>query len=139
MANRMNKADPDFGEMQFNGLDAWDCHFAFDLPHPPTWYFAIHVWADERGPTERQRQVMRWLPAAYAGLWPNVANRIIGLHPGLQDREALRLREWVSVYIGEDSEDSLQLVYDLDEPEDGNRAYFITISDGNIVDAYVAD
>ena len=133
--------DADFGYMQHNGTDAWDCNVSAEFPHPPTYYFAIHLWAVDLSPTECQRQRIRWLKEQYTGLWPSLAQTIVDLHPGLSNSSQLdhAMREWVSVHLGEHHEDSLELVYDLNLPSEVNRGFFISITEAGIGKAFVAD
>src|SRR5688500_7568459 len=54
-ASQMDTPDPDFSDMEYNGIDAWNCQIEFEFPHDKTHYVAVHVWALENGPTETQR------------------------------------------------------------------------------------
>jgi hypothetical protein len=133
--------DPDFGAMQYDGIGAWDCHICFEFPHPPTYYFAVHVWASETGPSSVQQATLRRLKEKYADLWPSLASTIVDLHPTITKREELAeaMRDWVSVHLGEHSEDSVEFVYDLDLEGEGTRGYFIRLEDWKIVEAVVAE
>jgi hypothetical protein len=141
MNNETDDYDPDFGYMQHNGIDAWDCNVSADFPHPPTYYFAIHLWEHEENPTECQRQRIRWLKARYAFLWPALARTIVELHPELTDVSQLNgaIRDWVGVHLSEFREDSVELVFNLDLPNEQNRGYFITLSELGIEEAHIAD
>ena len=132
--------DLDFGVMQFNGIDAWDCSAIVDLPHPRTRFFTIHVRGDEKGPTELQRQRIRWLKVAYDDLWPRIAEAIGRLHPDLSDPEEVTsaLRSWIGVRIGEHANDSIELVYVLNLPNEGARGFFVTVSESGVGEAYAA-
>ncbi len=61
--------DPTFGKITFR-IDAWDGLVPFE--HEPSGIsaFAVHVWADESGPTSSQRATFEDLKARYATLWP---------------------------------------------------------------------
>ena len=133
--------DADFGYIQFNEIDAWDCNVSAKLPHPPTYYLALHIWSDEGGPTELQRQRVRWLKRDYVRLWPQIAETICRLHPDLTDSSQLTgvMRDYLSVHIGEHSEDSVQLVYDLDLPDEGTRGFFISVTETGVIGAFVAE
>lgn len=105
--------DPDFGSMRHNSIDAWDCRIKFgDFPHPNARTFAIHIWTGKDAPTERQRQAIRELKARYLQLWPQIARGIIGVHESLKSADQLNsaVSEFISVHLGEYSEDSIEIV-----------------------------
>ena len=112
----MTSIHPDFGEEAFNEIDAWDCRVVHDFPHLKTTEFAIHVWADERGPTENQQACFNTLKSKYNELWPQIANKMIGCHDQLET-----------------------IVIDLDLPNEGTRGYFIPVEDWFIGDVVIAD
>lgn len=132
--------DADFGQMR-KGIDSWDCRVKFDFPHPPTQYFAVHVWASDSGPSKIQRQALRRLKKQYTTLWPSITSTIVGLHPTINENAQVEaaMREWVSVHLGEHQEDSIELVYDLDLPDEGTRGFFIRLEDDGIVEAVIAE
>lgn len=141
MSPETDDLDPDFGAMQYNGIDAWVCNVCFEFPHPPTYYFALHVWAPETGPTAQQRATIRELKARYAELWPALASAIVNIHPRLTKTDELAgaMRDWVSVHLGEHSECSVELAYDLALEGEGSRMYFIRLDDWRIAEAVIAD
>lgn len=141
MSSVGDEHDPDFGAMQFNGFDAWDCNVCAEFPHRPTYYFAVHLWASESGPTAAQRMRLRRLKQQYTSLWPSIASTIINLHQTLteHDQVTCAMRNWVSVNLGEHSEDSIELVYDLNLPDEGTRGYFINLTDDEVGEAFVAE
>jgi hypothetical protein len=141
MSTDEEQYDDDFGYMQFNEIDAWDCNVSADFPHAPTYYFAIHIWGDESGPSELQRKRIRWLKREYSSLWPEIAETICNLHPDLKkaSQVAAAMRDWVLVHLGQHGEESVEIVYDLDLPDEGNRGFFISVSDLGITKAFVAD
>ena len=141
MSSAPDELDPDFGAMQFNGFDAWDCNVCSEFPHPPTYYFAVHVWASESGPSDAQRMRLRKLKQQYASLWPSIASTIVILHPTLAESNQVTcaMRDWVSVNLGEHSEDSIELVYDLNLPDEGTRWYFVNLTDDEVGEAFVAE
>lgn len=138
---QMNEPDPDFGEMKFNGIDAWDCRIDFGFPHEMTNGFAVHVWAPEEGPTENQRTQFRELKRRYVSLWPEIASRIAGVHDRLQssDDVADAMSDWVAVHLGEHAEDSVEFVITLNLPEEGSRGYFVPLTGWEVGDVVVAD
>ena len=46
---------------------------------------------------------------------------------------------WISLHLGEHHETSLELVIDLDLPNEGTRGYFIPVEDWFIGDVVIAD
>ena len=133
--------DPDFGMMQHNGIDAWDCRVEFAFPHPGARFFAVHLWASQDGPSERQRDVFRQLQSRYRELWPNIAKALLAIHQALESADDLNnlVTEHVGVHIGEQAEDSVELVYTLVLADEGNRAYFVPLRNWKIVDVIMAD
>ena len=134
-------SDPDFGRMKHNTIDAWDCRVEFDFPHGKTNYFAVHIWAHSEAPTKKQRKIFRELKTRYDGLWPDIASSIIMVHKEIESQAELEaaMREWVAVHLGEHDEDSLELVIDLDFPDEGTRGYFIPIENWNVGKAVIAE
>lgn len=135
-------SDPDFGSMKFNGIDAWDCRVDFDFPHPKTKYFAIHLWQyDPAGPTSAQRECLRRLKEQYAQLWPDIAGKIIAVHETVRTQKEVEdaMPQRLAAHIGEQGEDAVELVIDLDLPGEGSRGYFIPIVDWQVQDAIVAE
>ncbi len=140
-ASQMKKPDPDFGEMKYNGIDAWDCRLEFDFPHENTHYFAVHVWAGENGPTEKQRSRFQELKRRYKLIWPDIALQIATAHERLEtvDDVGAAMSKWLSVHLGEHAEDSVEFVIDLNMPDEGSRAFFIPLEQWKVGDAIVAD
>ena len=138
----MQNNDVDFGRMKYNGFSAWDCQIDFTFPHPSSKYFAVHVWSnDESGPSSIQRETFRKLKQQYATLWPDIASQIIAVHATLREptEVAKAVRERVAVHIGEQDEQSLELVFELDLPGEGSKGYFIPIIDWSVKEAIVAE
>ena len=57
--------DPEFGQMNYY-VDAWDADIGFDS-HPIE-SAHIHLWADESGPTQLQREILRDLRVRHVQL-----------------------------------------------------------------------
>lgn len=62
-------------------------------------------------------------------MWPEIATRILALHPTLTEISQVEnaMPETIGVHLGEHHESSIELVYDLDLPDEGNCGYFIEI------------
>lgn len=140
--NMMPNIDPDFGLMKYNGFSAWDCRIDFQFPHPSSKYFAVHIWSsDETGPSQQQRETFRELKWRYESLWPAIASSIVAVHASITDSfdVAKVMRERVAVHIGELDENSIELVIELDLPDEGNKGYFIPIENWSVKNAIVAE
>lgn len=138
----MQNNDPDFGQMKYNGFSAWNCRIAFQFSRPSSKYFAVHIWSnDETGPSQQQRETFRELKRRYESLWPEVASRIVAVHASLVSpfEVAKVMRERVAVHIGEQDEKSIELVIELDLPDEGTKGYFIPIENWIVKDAIVAE
>ena len=137
----MVNPDADFGEMVFNEIDAWDCRLSYDFAHQKTRKFAVHIWADANGPTELQRDQFKTLKTKYSELWPQIAKNMIACHDKLAtiDDVADAMSAHISVHIGEHNETSVELVIDLDLPDEGFRGYFMPIENGTVGNVVVAD
>ncbi len=138
----MQNNDPDFGQMKYNGFSAWDCRIDFRFPHLSSKYFAVHIWSnDETGPSQLQRETFRELKQRYESLWPEVASRIVAVHASLVSpiEVAKVMRERVAVHIGEHDEKSIELVIELDLPDERTKGYFIPIENWIVKDAIVAE
>lgn len=135
----MGKPDPDFGFMRYNGIDAWNCTQDFVFPHPNTQKLTAHVWADENGPTEEQRETFRLLKKSYHKLWPEIALAVAQVHDSLKTFEAVasEMSPSMAVHLGEYDELSVEFVVAL--RNEGFRAYFVLIEDGHIEDVKVAE
>lgn len=133
--------DPDFGAMKYNGIDAWDSRVEFDFPHRHSRAFAVHVWACATGPSAAQRIRFRQLQARYGALWEDIGPRIVAAHPTLASVEALNnsTSEHVGVHLGECSEESVELIYTLDLPDEDGRAYFVPLEGWEVGSIVVAN
>lgn len=133
--------DQQFGEFRFNGIDAYDCRIELPTPHSTSTIFAIHAWAWASVLTERQHSTFASLITHYDELWPQIADTLARLHPSLKSREEVLqyLKTRVAVHVGEYSEDSLELVYEFDLPEEGFRGFFLRVEHLEIVDGFIAE
>lgn len=140
--NMMPNIDPDFESMKYNGFSAWDCRIDFQFPHSSSKYFAVHIWSsDETGPSDQQRETFRELKRRYESIWPAIASSIVAVHASITDSfdVAKVMRERVAVHIGELDETSIELVIELDLPDEGTKGYFIPIENGSVKNAIVAE
>lgn len=137
----MSKNDPDFGLMKHNNIDAWDCRLNGDFPHANTRQWAVHVWASEAGPSNAQRSKFRELKSRYAKLWPEIAHGIVSVHTGLTSVDELNAStpDYVSVHLGEYSENSVELVYNLNLADEGSRGYFVMLDEWKVEEVVVAE
>ncbi|MDM4019435.1 hypothetical protein [Roseiconus lacunae] len=132
--------DPILGSCTFNGLDAYDCSRIAPTPHSPNVNFASHLWIDGDAPTDRQKAAFAALLSSYEQLWPSVARTLVELHPaltGIAEVEA-HLSNRIAVIIGEYTEDSLELIYEFDLPDEGSRCFFLRICGNEILEAVIA-
>lgn len=135
--------DPTFGEIVFR-IDAWDGLVPFEHGLSGMTGFAVHVWADESGPSAIQRDTFDQLKARYPALWPTIARSLLGCHAGLSSLEevACGLNPTVGCYIeraGRHGHADFELVYTFDIPGEGSRGYFVRIAGWEIAEAFVAE
>jgi hypothetical protein len=138
---KQTMTDPTFGKITFS-IDAWDGLVPFE--HEPSGIstFAVHVWADESGPTSSQRATFEELKARCATLWPVIIDAMVGCHPTLGS--AYGCRDGVDSTVGRymqrvasQGHEDFELVYELtSEP---GRAIFVTIAGWQVVESVVAD
>lgn len=131
--------DDDLGQCEFDGISAFNCARVVATPHADTTKFASHVWLYGDEPTAPQKRAFARLVDNYEDLWPDVANRLASLHPDLSTTEDVMnsLRDPVAVHIGEHAEESMELVYEFDLPDEGFRGFFFRIDDLRVVDAFI--
>ncbi|MDG3006368.1 hypothetical protein [Paludisphaera mucosa] len=135
--------DPTFGEIEFK-IDAWDGLAPFAYEPSRTSRFAVHIWADESGPSALQRATFDQLKARYPSLWPDIAEALLLCHPGLISVEevAAGLSPTIGCYIedeGGPAHADFELVYTFDLPGEGGRGYFVRIVGWDIVEAFAAE
>jgi hypothetical protein len=133
--------DATFGKIAFN-IDAWDGLVRFEHKLSGTSTFAVHVWADESGPTSSQRGTFEELKARYAELWPVIAEAMVRCHPTLGSAHGCRdgVDSTVGCYmqrVASQGHEDFALVYELtSEP---GRAIFVTIAGWQVIEAVVAE
>jgi hypothetical protein len=135
--------DPSFGEIEFS-IDAWDGLAPFEYRPSGTTMFAVHVWADESGPSAVQRATFDQLKAHYVILWPSIAKALRGCHasPTAIVDVANCLNPTVGCYIETESggaHAAFELVYAFDLPGENGRGYFVRIVEWEVAEAFVAD
>jgi hypothetical protein len=136
--------DPTFGEIKFNNVDAWDGIVPFEHGPSDTSEFAVHIWADEAGPSATQRSTFDQLKIQYPVLWPSIADALLECHAGLDSVEELScsFSPTVGCYIegGVDLDHAnFELVYTFDLPGEGSRGFFARIVGWEVVEACVAE
>lgn len=137
----MDNIDADFGNLEFNGIDAWDSQTECMFPHTRIRRLFVHIWADASGPTHAQRQRFRELKSRLIHLWPNIIARIAAAHERLHTTEevAAVMPEDVSVHLGEHGDTSIELVIALQSSGEERRAFFIPLDAWNAGEAIVAE
>jgi hypothetical protein len=137
------EAEPNatFGACEHNGIDALDCSISVATPHSPETKFASHIWLYEDQPTRLQRQLFIELRNHYDEFWPTIAQELLRLHPDLSTTEDVTtfVKNRVGVHIGEHAEDSLELLYEFNLPNEGFRGFFLRVQNAAIVQSFVAE
>ncbi len=130
-----------FGPCRFNSIDAYDCSRIIATPHSDSTEMASHVWLYGDAPTALQEKAFEDLVARYDQLWPNVASKLATLHPEVESVEDIRryVRNRVAVHIGEHAEDSIELVYEFDLPNEGSRGFFLRVDGIHVIDGFMAE
>ena len=130
-----------FGQCRFNSIDAYDCSRIIATPHSDSTEMASHVWLYGEAPTALQEKAFEDLVARYDQLWPNAASKLATLHPELDSVEDIRryVRNRVAVHIGEHAEDSIELVYEFDLPNEGSRGFFLRVDGIQVIDGFMAE
>ncbi len=92
-------------------------------------------------PSERQRLAFASFVSNYHELWPKIADKLSTLHPTLNCPEEVKrhLKDRVAIHLGEHSEESLELVYEFDLPNEGSRGFFLRVVDLEIVDSQIIE
>ncbi|MCC9656719.1 hypothetical protein [Rhodopirellula halodulae] len=108
--------DTELGTLNYY-IDSWDADIAFDAP--PLESAHIHICADENGPTELQRKLLRDLPDRHLKLWPDILTALVKCHPEIDTSDELssRLRSHIGIIMYGDSS-SIELTYSVEgDPE----------------------
>lgn len=129
-------SDKQFGNLDYN-INSWDGEFAINWP--PFTQCHVHLWADEDGPTDSQRQRFAEFTNRHAPLWPSIANALVRCHPKIQNCDDLIERIDTRMWIDMQSNASeLKLTYSFqDDPK--FRRYNITLRNWEIVEVYMAE
>jgi hypothetical protein len=135
--------DPAFGEIEFH-VEAWDGIVPFDFDQTRMTEFAVHIWADESGPTVAQRMTFEGLQARYRELWPSIAEALLGCHPALNSTKEVEdsLSPTVGCYIEEvvnPEHNDFELVYGFDREGENGRGFFVRISGWRVVEVVLAE
>lgn len=130
-----------FGLCRFNSIDAYDCSRMIATPHSDSTEIASHIWLYGGAPTALQEKAFEDFVACYDKLWPNVALKLAILHPEMESVEDVRrcVRNRVAVHIGEHAEDSIELVYEFDLPNEGSRDFFLRVDGMQVIDGFIAE
>ncbi|MCA9198560.1 MAG: hypothetical protein KDA87_13525 [Planctomycetales bacterium] len=125
--------DNQFGKLDYN-INAWDGEV--DIDCRPLTQCRIHLWADEDGPTDCQRQRFAEFADRHDSLWPSIANALVRCHLKIQNSDDLIERIDSRMWIDMPSDASeLQLTYSFqDDPK--FRRYSITLRNWEIVEVY---
>lgn len=88
-----------------------------------------------------QRETFRELKSRYESIWPAIASRIVAVHATLlkPSEVAKVMRERIAVHMGELDDNSIELVIELNLPDEGTKGYFISIENWSVKDAIVAE
>jgi len=88
-----------------------------------------------------QRETFRELKRRYDSLWPAIASRIVAVYASFPDLSEVAkvMRERIAVHIGELHDNSIELVIELNLPDEGTKGYFISIENWSVKDAMVAE
>lgn len=81
--------DAELGTINYY-INSWDADIAFDVA--PFQSAHIHFGADENGPSEHQRRLLRDLRDRHVELWPNIRSALVKCHPEIQTPDELDLR-----------------------------------------------
>lgn len=133
--------DPLLGQCRFDGMSAYDCLRRIQTVHSATTEIGARIWLYGDQPSDPQRIAFSRIIDTYDEMWPRVAAELICLHPDLETVEEIELhvRDRVSVTIGEHSEDSVELIYQFDLPDDDSRGFFLRIENHEIIEAVIAE
>jgi len=128
--------DPEFGKLNYY-INAWDADIVFDSA--PFESAHIHLRADDSGPTQHQRELLRELRSRHMQLWPEVLSALVKCHPEIKTSDELseRLVPHVGINMYDDS-NSIEIIYSVEgDPE--SRAYFVTLRDWEIAEVCMAE
>jgi hypothetical protein len=128
--------DPDFGKSSYY-INAWDADIAFDSPPFRTAH--IHLRADESGPSQAQRNLLRDLPSRHAELWPVIFAALLRCHPDIESLDQLskRILPGVGINLYDDSS-TVEISYSV-KSDSGSRACLVTLRNWQVAEVCMAD
>lgn len=124
--------DPELGEINYY-IDAWVADISFS--YPPFESVRVHLRADDSGPSENQRHLLRELSLRHSKLWPEISSALIRCHKTIETVEELeeRINSRFGVDLYDSDTDSIVIRYNVDgDPE--HRAYFVTLRNWKVVE-----
>ena len=129
-------ADAQFGNLDYN-INAWDGELEIDCP--PFTHCHVHLWADDDGPTDSQRQRFTDFLTRHESLWPSIAAALVRCHNEIESVGDLVARIHPHVCINMQPDDTeLELTYSVEgDPE--FRGYFVTLRDWQITEVCMAE
>ena len=128
--------DPDFGQLSYY-INSWDGNIPFDS-HPLK-SAHVHLLADESGPSQVQRNLIRDLRVRHAQLWPELCEALVRCHPEIDTTEELtrRLVPHVGISLFDDP-NTIEISYSVEgDPE--FRGYFVTLRKWEIAEVCMAE
>ena len=127
--------DAEFGKMGYQ-IDSWQFSMPFEFGPLKTACVRCRAEAEL---TQALRQRFRSLQNLHAEAWPNILEALVSCHDKLTRPEDIesRLNSQVAIHLNEES--PVEFVYSVDGDEPESRAYFVTVDDGKVADAFVAD
>ena len=129
-------ADEQFGDLNYN-INAWDGDIGIDCP--PFTQCHVHLWADDDGPSDSQRQRFADFLTRHNSLWPSIAAALVRCHTEIDSINELVAKIHPRVCINMQPDDTeLELAYSVDgDPE--FRGYFVTLRDWQITEVCMAE
>jgi hypothetical protein len=128
--------DPELGTLNYY-IDSWDADILF--ASAPIESAHIRLRADDSGPTQHQRDILRELRRRHMQLWSEIRSALVKCHPEIKTTDELskRLAPHVGINIFDDS-NTIEITYRVEgDPE--HRAYFVTLRDWEIAEVCMAE
>jgi hypothetical protein len=128
--------DPELGKVSFY-INSWTGNIAFDAP--PIESANFRICAEEKGPTQEQRKLLRDLPSRHQKLWPDICSAILKCHPEIETSNELcnRLATNVFINIADDS-NTIELAYRVEgDPE--FRNFIVRLRESEIAEVFTVD
>lgn len=128
--------DPEFGKLNYY-IDSWDADIAFNSFPIETAH--IHLRADDAGPSQHQRDLLRDLQVRHIQLWPEICSALVRCHPEIKTSDELSKR--IASHVGinmYDESSTIEITYRVEgDPE--FRSYFVTLRDWEIAEVCMAE